>query len=170
MTARTALRAIWYRTTIATKRLGAASAWVQHYGHVATCIRCWQGVRLGRQVAKGIILLPLAGTTPSVVPPAQGEARSGPPTASREQPSDQHFEIGPGCASAASAAQCRRPCGTGERGIQHSCDVQIEAGRVHLRRARGDNESSLLRVQQRGCLQLNLSLLLVRQPRGSPHD
>ena len=82
-----------------------------------------------------------------------------------------------GCASAASAAQCRRPCGldrrqaiTGERGIQHSCDVQIEAGRVHLRRARGDNESSLLRVQQRGCLQLNLSLLLVRQPRGSPHD
>lgn len=53
--------------------LGAASAWVQHYGHVVTCFGCWQGVRLGRQVAKGIILLPLAGATPSVVPPAQAK-------------------------------------------------------------------------------------------------
>lgn len=94
MAARTMPHTIWYRTTIATKRSGAASAWVQHYGHVATCFRCWQGVRLSRQVAKGVILLPLAGTTPSVAPYAQDEARSGPLTASREQLSDQQFEVG----------------------------------------------------------------------------
>jgi len=176
MAARTMPHTIWYRTTIATKRSGAASAWVQHYGHVATCFRYWQGVRLGRQVAKGIILLPLAGTTPSVVP-TRGEARSGPPTASKEHLSDQHFEIGQAALQRRQRHDVAEPVALIVVRLE-----QVNAAYDTVATCRSKPDACIpdvpeaivnphvFGVRQRGCLQLNLSLLLVQQPRGSPPD